>query len=621
LAAVGDSWIIWESLATPPLPKTEPTSATAPPREDVQAELERIANSPGFRQAERCLRLLRHVTTLALDGRRVELKEYSLGLTVFERPESFDPRVDPIVRQEMRRLRLKLAEYYQGEGNRDPLIIDLPKGTYVPEFRSREPLNGAWERRTPPTPIRRPRTWLLASIVATLCIAAVGIVYAVNRRANSRVRSLAVLPLRDNSARHDLAYLADGLRDGLISAMVRTRGLEVTARVSSGQIANTPDNLVESVRRVQADAVVSGSVNDAQVILALLDPKTGKYLWSKTYPVTPRDLPAIEHSAASDIARALGVFAEVPQSSLPQNPEAAELYLRACSLSRTRLQAQMKDAAQLFERVVALEPQFAPAAAAAASNYLVGAQNSVLRWSDVGKRGIELARRAVDLDPALADAHAALALAFQAQWQWKEADAELRRAIELDPRSPVPHFRRAYTLIVLRRFSEAQAEIEAARSLDPAWPASHGLLGELYFYQRRYDDALELSRRLRNTSPEFFDSLAARVYVAQNRWEAALPLFAKSATPFERDLARAAAGDVSAAYQDLVKGYRDSSVPAYHVACFSVLQLHDQKITLDWLEKAFADHDPDLVSLALDPMFDGIRQTPRAAALLKQLNL
>jgi len=94
--------------------------------------LERLASSSCFRKAERCLRLLRYLTKITLEGRSSELKEYALGVTVLERPEAFDPRIDPVVRLEARRLRLKLAEYYQDEGLGDAVVIDLPKGAYVP---------------------------------------------------------------------------------------------------------------------------------------------------------------------------------------------------------------------------------------------------------------------------------------------------------------------------------------------------------------------------------------------------------------------------------------------------------------------------------------------------------
>src|SRR5271154_5685109 len=115
------------------MPNSVSTNATAPDDDAIAGELERLASSNCFRRAERCLRLLRHLTNVTLEGRSGELKEYALGVTVLERPESFDPRIDPMVRLEARRLRLKLAEYYQEEGLTDRVVIDLPKGAYVPK--------------------------------------------------------------------------------------------------------------------------------------------------------------------------------------------------------------------------------------------------------------------------------------------------------------------------------------------------------------------------------------------------------------------------------------------------------------------------------------------------------
>ncbi|MGA2137222.1 MAG: hypothetical protein ABSH50_33460, partial [Bryobacteraceae bacterium] len=110
------------------MPNNVSAGGIAPDAASVAGELERLALSNCFRKAERCLRLLRHLTKVTLEGRGSELKEYALGVTVLERPETFDPRIDPVVRLEARRLRLKLAEYYQDEGLGDAVVIDLPKG-------------------------------------------------------------------------------------------------------------------------------------------------------------------------------------------------------------------------------------------------------------------------------------------------------------------------------------------------------------------------------------------------------------------------------------------------------------------------------------------------------------
>src|SRR5580658_3317511 len=181
-----------------------PETATegTPDRAAASQELERIAASNNFRKAERCLRLLRYVIDRTIEGREGELKEYTLGVAVFERPDSFDPRTDPVVRLEARRLRLKLAEYYQQEGLEDLVVIELPKGAYVPHFRAR--LVPAEEA----VPVRkRPRYLLWVAVAGAVCLA--GATWFLPRRGEKpAVRaSIAVLGFRDLSASAETSWI------------------------------------------------------------------------------------------------------------------------------------------------------------------------------------------------------------------------------------------------------------------------------------------------------------------------------------------------------------------------------------------------------------------------------
>src|SRR5512141_1546657 len=149
--------------------------APAPPRADqaVLAQLERILSSPTFRQGDKLKRFLKFIVLEAVAGRRHELKEYVIGVQVFGKEESFDPRTDPIVRVQARRLRAKLVRYYREEGRADELVIELPKGGYAPVFKQRD------------APV------LIKRSVATALV--------------SR-NTVAVLPFADYSVEHDLAY-------------------------------------------------------------------------------------------------------------------------------------------------------------------------------------------------------------------------------------------------------------------------------------------------------------------------------------------------------------------------------------------------------------------------------
>src|SRR5512140_1982001 len=107
-------------------------------REAVLGQTDRILASPHFARAGTLNRLLRFVVEQTLDGKDQELKEYRLGVDVFDRGADFDPRIDPIVRMQAAKLRTRLAEYYAAEGRQDPLVITMPKGGYVPSFETRE---------------------------------------------------------------------------------------------------------------------------------------------------------------------------------------------------------------------------------------------------------------------------------------------------------------------------------------------------------------------------------------------------------------------------------------------------------------------------------------------------
>src|SRR5580692_2263327 len=183
-----------------------PSTEISPDPAAVASELERIASSPSFRKADRCVRLLRYVTGLALEGRGGELKEYALGVSVFERPDSFDPRTDPIVRLEARRLRLKLAEYYQQEGLDDPVVIALPKGAYVPHFRTR--LGPVPEPLEPAEPGRPPYLiWIGAALLA-VCLAAAAWFVLHRRGEGPPARaSIAVLGFRDLSSSAETSWI------------------------------------------------------------------------------------------------------------------------------------------------------------------------------------------------------------------------------------------------------------------------------------------------------------------------------------------------------------------------------------------------------------------------------
>ena len=587
----------------------------------VRQELELILASRAFTNSPRLARLLRYIAEKSAAADRESLKEYSIGLDVFDRDSSFDPKVDSIVRSTARQLRLKLADYYQSEGRDRPVGIELRKGSYVAEWRPRSVELQAFHVPGRTSPFRK--SYLVAALLAVSLAAVLGAALVIKRYRPVHPRTLTVLPLRDLSPHGELAYIAEGLRDGLTSALVRTPGLEITARLERAN----PDASKNAAGTASSETFVTGSVAPAGDLfvatLYLIDGATGRYLWSQTYQGRSSDMAAIEHGAASGVAVALGASADPPAPLLPHNAEALDLFLRASTLSRTRQPAAMREAAVMFERVIGLEPGFALGYASAAANYLVAVANGVMAWNESGPHGIELARKAVALDPSLAEAHSALGLGMEDEWRWEEAGAELSRALELDPRSPVAYFRKAVDLASRGRFEEAQRNVEVAEVLDPSWSAPDGLRAEIYYYTRRWDDALALARKIRATWKEAStaDNISWRTYIAQGEWQRARPFVAGGADALSRAWARTIDGDPGGAWRELLATRGSQHVPAFWLAAFAQAGLHDRDLAQKWLEQSWRDHEPDLVSLAIDPMFDEIRSTPAVESLLREMNL
>jgi hypothetical protein len=221
-----------------PMPPVESESQVA------RRHLERVLSSPGFGRNERLSRFLRFVVEQHLEGRDEELKESLIGIKVFDRAPGYDPKKDPIVRTEASRLRSRLSEYYLGEGKVDPLVIELPKGGYVPLFRSLKD-----DHSEPSTRQFSNARTLAAGIAAVLVIAAA---LGWWRLHSSEPIAIAVLPLENLS--HDPVndYFADGLTDELIRNLSLIEGLAPRSRTSSFAFKGKPRNVHEVAKELGA---------------------------------------------------------------------------------------------------------------------------------------------------------------------------------------------------------------------------------------------------------------------------------------------------------------------------------------------------------------------------------
>lgn len=304
--------------------------ASPPDAAAVRAQLERILASPGFANAGRLSRFLRFVVERTLDGEGDQLKEYRLGTEVFDRPSDYDPRLDSIVRVEARRLRSKLAEYYEGPGRADPVAIRVDKGSYTAAFGPSPPEATTAGAMTPESttpvpdppadapahalPPPRPRRWLpFALAVAGLLVAVLAGWQIVGRNtasASSRIQ-VAVLPLTryDTAAEVVPEALADAVTDGLIAELARHAAVEVTSRTSVMPFRDRRVPLSTIATTLGVQAVVEGRIqvtgSRLWVEVRLVDARRDRKVWVDEFAGDTSDRRALERRVAAALVPVL----------------------------------------------------------------------------------------------------------------------------------------------------------------------------------------------------------------------------------------------------------------------------------------------------------------------------
>ena len=285
-----------------------------PSAEDVRRQLGRLLASDGFANADRMSRFLRYVVERTLAGESDRLKEYAIGVDVFDRNEAYDPRIDSIVRVEAARLRSKVDEYYSRTGLDDPIVIRLRRGSYIPAFEERvaPPAESRVPDRAVAAAPAKPRWILTMGLIAAglVIVAAVGW-RAASRTATSQVPlvRVAVLPLAHYSNQQADEMLAARLTDGVTTELARFGTLAVVSHTSASQFAGARRPLREIAQALNAALVVEGSVvtkaDRVRVSARLVDGATDRKIWVKDFDAATSDLAALQREIATAVAGAV----------------------------------------------------------------------------------------------------------------------------------------------------------------------------------------------------------------------------------------------------------------------------------------------------------------------------
>jgi TolB-like protein/tetratricopeptide (TPR) repeat protein len=516
----------------------------------------------------------------------------------------------------------------------------------------------AWRSKRAPVPVSDAadtgasepvRRWgyrrTAVALAAMALVLTAGLIWLARERARkpaagTGVRSLAVLPLANFSGNSEQDYLSDGMTEALIAQLSTIRGLRVISRTSTMQLKGTRKSVPAIGKELNVDAVIEGSVlrsaDKVRVTIQLIRASTDEHLWAGTYDRDVRDILALQSDVTRGIAHhveaAVAGAQSLPVAPRTVAPEVYEAYLKGRFAVQKNNRTGLEEALRYFQAAINADGTFAPAyVGIAAVQSQLGTVFFGIPPADTRPKVIEATRKALELDPELAEARVLLANALQRDWHWSEAETEYRRAVELSPSDAGAHSGLADWLICQGRSEEALAWARRGQELDPLALNSSEVSGILFF-SRRYDEAIRESRRDLTTNPN--DPLAlwslGFALIGAEQFDEAIRTLDKAASLSDRNpavlgvLVRAYAhgGRRAEALQvvdELRRRGQKGYVPA---AAFlnAYLGLGDTEQAFVWLERAAQERSNIMQFLKVHPFFDLLRGDPRFAEYLRRAN-
>ncbi|MCI0442038.1 protein kinase [bacterium] len=490
------------------------------------------------------------------------------------------------------------------------------------------------------------RLGLLAAVLILVAIA-LGVLWKqwkIPSGGLDKIESIAVLPLQNLSGDSNQQYLVDGMTEELIAELSKISALKVISRTSSMQYKDAKKSLPEIAKKLDVDALVEGSVlregDQVRITVQLIHGPSDRHLWARSYQRQMQGVLALHSEVAQAIVR------EIQAKLTPQeqkrlsdkrsvNPTAHEEYLKALYYYRKSYTVEeFQKAFQFIQRAEDLDPQDPLVQALLGNFYLEFGVWTLLPSSEAYTKANEAARRAIELDDTLAEAHEILGrVHHHFTWNQIAAGVEYRRAIELKPNDA--SIRGGYASYLLRTGQDqlAIAEANKAYELDPLSLWRKIDIGMMYHYSRRYDEGLAQYKKVLELEPNLTQARyqAARLYIATGQFEAAIielkrlqvldpsdPMF----TPL-LGLAYGLSGKKAEARKILenLKEKRKQEFVRPYMFAEVYIGLEEKDRALEWLEKACEERDDWLVSLYHDPNMDSLRSEPRFQTILKRVGL
>jgi len=464
-------------------------------------------------------------------------------------------------------------------------------------------------------------------------------------RVASQTHSVAVLPITCEEGLTDKC-LGPGITEGLVSWLSRRSDLAVKTSSRTPSLFGPNTASPQAIgRQLGVEAVLFGRIlkrGDSLILQTRLEAVTdGAKLSENEYVLPSRAVPLLEElsvrqafypaaAPSEEEKKSFAMLAAIQQ----RNPEALELYLQGLYYWNKRDRDNIQKAIELFNQAIDHDPLYALAYSGLADCYVVMSSVAYgnLTTKDAMARAAAAAKKALEIDPNLAEAHTSLGIVqLKYDWNWREAEKSFKRAIELKPDYPAAHYWYSSLLATTGRLDEAVSESEKAKELDPLTPLFVTNVGKAYYRAREYDKAIDyfkavLAENPNNSSAMYVLALAyfrkeryseaiqlLETISASNKWLAAAPLGYAYAKVGRTDDARRILAEMEALPNS-------QNLPAQERAIVYI-GLGDKDAAFSWLEKSYDDHFASMIALNSEPLFDELRSDRRFGILARKMNL
>jgi eukaryotic-like serine/threonine-protein kinase len=460
--------------------------------------------------------------------------------------------------------------------------------------------------------------------------------------AQGRVDSIAVLPFANVSNDPKTEYLSDGITESLINNLSQLPNLSVTARNTVFRYKGQSTDPQKLGRDMGVKAILTGRLiqtgDDLMISVSLEDVRENRQIWGEQYNRKLSNLVSVQQEIAADIYGRLRPKLEGEGRKLlakppTENVEAYQLYLQGLFYWNKWTEADFKRAADYFTQAVQKDSRYALSYAGLADTYSLLGDAGYLPPSEAWPKAKAAAMQALEIDDTLAEAHTSLALVKEHfEWDWTGAETEFRRAIELNPNSATTHHWYGDYLANMGRSEEGLRETKRAQELDPLSLIINTTLGWQLYLARRSDPAIEQLRKVLDIDARFTPArrVLEEVYAQTGRQKEAVEerekVVSLSGSPelaasIAEDFAKLGYNGVQQSWLDgLTEISKHGYVSSYSIA-EGYMRLGQKEKALEWLEKAYQEHDSGLVSIAVEPMFDPLRTNPRFADIVRRMKL